>query len=225
MQKWWLIGAGVVGVGLAVLLLGRPLDTGEDVGPVAGPGVELPDQGPGAQPGGLVRGADGGGDDAEPGTVRAGQPLTAPPAVRPAGMMVRPGAAEINPETLTPGANPLARRAAARRDTPEARYAARTTAPWTQIRREISKAAPSDPAAQELVGEVQSLLDELRVTQRNPQSVDFEDLRTQQDSVVSKVRSSPWYNDEIDRMLVLLEERGETYKTEVATGERVDPTE
>ena len=221
MQKWWLIGAGVVGVGLALLLLGRPFDTGTDIGPMADVDIQLTDHGPGAQPGGLIR---GGGLAVEPGIEPTAVVGGAAGLVRASTAMVRPGARLPDPSVQIQGANPMAQRAAARRDVPEARLAARTTAPWTQIRREIAKAAGDDPNASALIGSVQSMLDDLKHTQRRPQSVDFADIQEQQTKLMDEIKSSPYFNSEIGRMLTLVDERNADYATEVRTGERVDPT-
>lgn len=214
MQKYWLIGAGVVGVVLAVVLLGRPLDTGGEITTTTDGPVTLTDNGELAQPGGLVRDASGTpvpndvpvaveGVTHSDGPVRAGGTA-----------MVRPGITPPDPTTMVAGANPMAQRAAARRDTPEARLAAQTTAPWTQVRREIAKAAGDNPDANALIGDVQTHLDDLRATQRDPQAVDFADVARRQAELSSRVRQSAFYNSEVERMLVLVEERVKTYEAD-----------
>ncbi|MFT6819814.1 MAG: hypothetical protein ACJATT_003638 [Myxococcota bacterium] len=214
MQKWWLIGAGVVGVVLAVVLLGRPLDTGGEITTMTDGPVTLTEGGEGAQPGGLVRDAAGnlvpdGEQAVAAGVVASDRPI------RVGGQaMVRPGFTPPDPTTMVAGANPMAQRAAARRDTPEARLAAQTTAPWTQVRREIAKAAGDDPAASALIGDVQTHLDDLRSTQRDPQAIDFSDVERRQTELSSRVRQSPYHNSEVERMLVLVEERVKTYKSD-----------
>jgi hypothetical protein len=128
--------------------------------------------------------------------------------------MVRPGFTPPDPSKMVAGANPMAQRAAARRDTPEARLAAQTTAPWTQVRRELTKAAGDDPTAGALIGDVQTHLDDLRSTQRDPQAIDFSDVSRRQAELSARVRQSPFYNSEVERMLVLVEERVKTYESE-----------
>ncbi len=214
MQKWWLIGAGVVGVVLAVVLLGRPLDTGGEITTMTDGPVTLTEDGEGAQPGGLVRDAAGNPVVADPQEVAAGVTASDLP-VRVGGQaMVRPGFTPPDPSKMVAGANPMAQRAAARRDTPEARLAAQTTAPWTQVRRELAKAAGDDPTAGALIGDVQTHLDDLRSTQRDPQAIDFDDVARRQSELSARVRQSPYYNSEVERMLVLVEERVKTYQAE-----------
>ena len=215
MQKWWLVGAGVVGVVLAVVLLGRPLDTGGEITTTTDGPVTLTEQGEVAQPGGLVRDAAGNPvvvDD--PQQVAAGVTHSDTPIRSGGTAMVRPGLTPPDPHNMVAGANPMAQRAAARRDTPEARLAAQTTAPWTQVRREIAKAAGDDADASGLIGDVQTHLDELRSTQRDPQAIDFDDVSRRQAELTSRVRDSKYYNSEVERMLVLVEERMQAYQAE-----------
>lgn len=208
MQKWWLIGAGVVGVGLAVVLLGRPLDTGEDVDPMGEVDVVLSENGERAQPGDLI------GRVQTPGADVDGVPSPSViPGDRPRNTtMVRPGSQPIDRSKMVSGPNPMALRAARRRDTPEARLSARITAPWTQVRREMAKAAGDDPNASALIGDVQAHLEDLKLTQRDPQSVDFEDIARHQDDLMRRVKESPFYNGEMERMLAMVDERTQSYK-------------
>lgn len=201
MQKWWLVGAGVVGVALAVLLLGRPFDTGGEVAPPEGPGSVVIADGEVPQDG-VIRGADGGS--------RSG--LTRPGVER----MVRDGAgsADIVATGELGAGNPLARRTAARRDSPEARFASRTLAPWTQVRREIMGAAPDDPEAEALVTEVNELLEDLRVLRRDPGAVDFEDLTAAETALVGKIQASRFNNAGVTEMLGLIGQRRTDYGTE-----------
>jgi hypothetical protein len=207
MQKWWLIGAGVVGVALAVLLLGRPLDTGEDVG--ASTGVRYDAQGrliPGSSEG-VVRGPNG-----EP--LPAGEvgPDGAPALTTGSIAMIKDG---TRPNAI---GNPLARRMAEARATPEGHFASRTQAPWTQVRREIAGKAPDDPAAAELVAEVNDVVTKLRETRRAPTTMDFEALATQQKDLMARIRQSPYHDERVEEMLAMVDQRFAEYEVERTTG-------
>jgi hypothetical protein len=107
-QKWWLILAGIVGIGLAILLFPRP-DTGETI-----PEADLTNADP------L--------NFKEPGQ-------GAKPDVKTAARSKVVKRRDLRPPQL--GARPLASLASRRQAPPEAVFAGRASGPWTIIRRQL----------------------------------------------------------------------------------------
>jgi hypothetical protein len=198
MQRWWLIVAAVLGIGLAVLLVPRP-DTGEDV-----PEREI---GEIVVPEGQTREAEG--------VVTARRPGSTAPV----GTPERIGADGPDPEIAAiphkPPMNPAAERFAARRDVPEARYAARALAPWTQVRRLVASKNANDPAGNDLVTELEQMTTDMRIVLRDPTMIDFEELETRQTDLITKVRGSSLHDEEIEKMLALVETRLGEYHEEL----------
>lgn len=211
MQKWWLVGAGVVGVGLAVLLLGKPFDTGEDVGALNTPDVNLPEP---VQMGdeGLIRGAAGVRDASGVGRVTeatAGNPGTGSSS----------GSATTIEGEEAPsryGGNPLARRADARRDVPEARYASRVMAPWTEVRRQLAANGGDNESTRALADEIDGMLEDMKQLRREPSEIDFEALRATEVRLLEQVAGNPHANDEVRTMTGLITERYGDYETELS---------
>lgn len=196
MQRWWLIVAGVVGIGLAVLLVPRP-DTGGDVPEVDLTGVEVPELPPIREnetlP--LRRSGDG---------TSAGTPTTGGGALddRARALMEPQGVLPNKPDL-----NPKAARVAARRDTPEARYAAKAMGPWTQVRRLLS----IKQADEQTVETVEGMVDDLRTMFRDPTTVDASEMEQKQVELIEELRGSPDHDEEIEKMLTLIETRLEEY--------------
>lgn len=191
MQKVWLGAVAVAAVVLAVLLLGSP-DTGSEVSERT---PETPDV---AQPdvdGELVR---------APSSVRERLREISPPAV----VLGEDG------KPLEPGnpllANPFAKDVMMRRLAPEAQYAARVMAPWTQVRRELAN--QGGPEAQGLIEQVEGLIAEFRHLRRDPSTRDFEAIVAQQEEVEAAVRGSSLVNSEIESMLSLSAQRLASYE-------------
>lgn len=107
-QRWWLLAAGIVGIGLAILLFPRP-DTG-------GGEADMSNRDP------LDFTAEG--VKERPGRFRPGSDPNMP-------------LHRDLPKDQRKGPNPMAEAAAARRAVPEAQYAGRVSAPFTLIRRQL----------------------------------------------------------------------------------------
>lgn len=185
MQKWWIGVVGVAAVVLAVLLIGSP-DTGADVNERE---LTVPEATDG----------DGSGDE----LVRSEHRKNRSPAAVPLDENGQP-----LPKGSPMAANPKARAVMLRRQAPESQWAARTMAPWTQIRREVAKQDPEAP----LIETVQSLLDEMRALRRDPATRDFDTIMAQQAEAVDAVRASGKVNAEIESMLTLIDSRQASYE-------------
>jgi len=201
MQRWWLIVAGIVGIGLAVLLIPRP-DTGADVPQVNLDNVEVPPLPPIRQNETLPLQERH--DEPQPTTTQLSSPQ-APPNREPPTALMNPGLHEGGPLL-----NPKAQRLAMRRDTPEARYAARAMGPWTQIRRLLAIKQADDGQVQE----VADMVDSLRQMFRDPSSVDPAQMEHQQTQLIGEIRKSDGGDPEIEKMLGLVEQRLDDYHTD-----------
>ncbi|MCO4743322.1 MAG: hypothetical protein KC912_00950 [Proteobacteria bacterium] len=199
MQKWWVGAVALAAVVLAVLLIGSP-DTGGDVTerevdvPVISEGPASSDE--------LIRGA------AEPADIdrsAAAVPIGAD------GLPLSKG----NPLA----ANPIAKGVILRRTAPEAQWAARTMAPWTQIRRELAKTG--DPRAEEVIPKIQALVTDIRALRRDPATRDFDAIVAQQDEVEAAVKATGLVNEEITSMFSLIDQRMASY----SAGEYEPPAE
>lgn len=198
MQRWWLIVAGIVGIGLAVLLVPRP-DTGAEVPKVNLDNVEVPPLPPIRQNKALPL------QDPSEGDQQASADATSSPgeptATIPRGL-IGPGHIRSGPLL-----NPKAQRLAAMRDTPEARFAARTMGPWTQVRRLLA----IKQADQSEVQQVQDLVDGLRQMFRDPTSSDAGSLEQKQTALIDQIRKTDGGDPEIEKMLGLIEQRTSEY--------------
>lgn len=190
MQKWWVGAVALMAVVLAVLLIGSP-DTGGDVSERE---LAVPEVADGPRSDGeLIRGAA----EADLGER---SPAAIPLGVD--GVPLKAG----NPM----GANPLAQAVVMRRTAPESQWAARTMAPWTQIRRELSKQGGAE--SEVLVPKIEALVDEIRALRRDPATRDFEQILIQQDEVEAAVKSSGLMNAEITSMFDLISQRMTSYE-------------
>ncbi len=195
MQRWWLIVAGIAGVALAVLLVPRP-DTGADI-PDAQLVVNVPDLPPIREVETLPLRQNGSGDATAEGE---GPGMTPMPSLEPSEAVVRP-----------PGSmNPRAARLAERRDTAEARYAAKAMGPWTQVRRLVA----IKNADEETVKFTESLVDDLRDMFRDPTTTDAASIEARQVSLIAELRQHEVHDEEIEKMLVLIEDRLVEYRTD-----------
>lgn len=173
-QKWWLIAAGVLGIGLAVLLFPRP-DTGGTVPSGADPLNTNPLD--------FKRTEDG-----KPARIARAQNGTVDP---------RAMRREARPPEERLGANPMAGELAKRRSSPEAIFAGRASGPWTIVRRQLLLMA-DDADAKVLAEELSGLVLALRGLRRDPESGDYATLEQQQRDFLAKVRAhSDWMGDEI----------------------------
>lgn len=179
-QKWWLVAAGVVGIGLAVLLFPRP-DTGGPPKPAQAPAV----------------GSDGVEAPRRAVDVRPFDRSTQAPRVRavnPTGeddVLLRP-----DPNLDRNGPNPIAA-LNMKNVTPEAIHAGRAAGPWTVIRRQLLR-MEGDPDAQAFSEQFAPMVEQLRTLRMEPESADYAQLEEQQRKYLEVVRSNPaWMSDEI----------------------------
>jgi hypothetical protein len=178
-QKWWLIAAGVVGIGLAILLFPKP-DTGSSI-PDPTPGRVSFDAAP----------------EVMDGDQSAGQNKTdAPTATRIDKRTARLTGpiANIDPaavQQLRRGPSPTAMENVRRRAEPEAVFAGRVAGSISLIRRQLLL-SDSD-AAKDLGNEMASLVSSLREQRRDPRLHDFAILLEDATEFGNKVRSSPDY--------------------------------
>ncbi|TNE87403.1 MAG: hypothetical protein EP330_18220 [Deltaproteobacteria bacterium] len=189
MQKWWIGAVAVAAVVLAVLLIGSP-DTG---GEVTEREFSVPDIPEPSDDGTIIRGGGA--------VTSGGSPYKSPAAV--------PLDENGDPLPLDDlmAAKPGSREILLRRQQPEAQWAARTMAPWTQIRREIANQDKESP----LIAEVNGLIGEIRELRRDPANRDFDTILEQQAAMRAKVEASGLVNGEIESMLALIDERKEAY--------------
>lgn len=179
-QKWWLVAAGVVGIGLAVLLFPRPDTGGPPSTPparhVASEGVPVPRPALEALPG------DPAGNGPRVRAVTRRDEATAP---------LRPElAVERN------GPNPIAA-LNMKNVTPEAIHAGRAAGPWTVIRRQLLR-MEGDPDAQAFSEQFAPMVEQLRTLRTDPESADYAQLEEQQRKYLDVVKSNPaWMSDEI----------------------------
>lgn len=167
-QKWWLIAAGVIGIGLAVLLFPRP-DTGD--APPADPTNTHPLDFKGE------KSADGA-------TLAAGTARVEPP---------RSTRRASRPEARL-GPNPVAAEIASKRS-PEGIYAGRLSGPWTVVRRQLTL-MKDDAEAQAFAAELEPLVTELRNLRRDPESGDYAQLEARQKELLVKARAhEAWMAD------------------------------
>ncbi len=107
-QRWWLVAAGVVGIGLAILLFPRP-DTGS----------EVPDADP---------------TNTQPLDFRQAKPKTGEHRVMRAASAKK---LPMEHQQMRLGPNPVALEYAKARDNPASLYAGRATGPWAVIKRQL----------------------------------------------------------------------------------------
>ncbi len=197
MKRWWLIAlAGVLGIGLAVLLVPRP-DTGG----------EAPER---AQHLPRIKGSDvpevTGQEDWHPERVRQG-------AEDGPGRTVRTGPMERDGQGVGEG-NPLSQATVEARNTPEMRSITRAATPWVQITR-LLRGAEGDPLAAELADESNQLVKELRDARREPWNLDYQEYASRQQSLVGAIRQSGSMDPELDKALQRVEQIMAEYDTEL----------
>lgn len=173
-QKWWLVAAGVIGIGLAVLLFPRP-DTGGDV-PAADPRNTDPlDFKSGDRPRVIARGVPGPDGKIDPRGVRRD---------------VR------SPEDRL-GPNPVAADLAKRRGTPEAIHAGRASGPWTVVRRQLML-MNDEEGTSAFSAEVEAVVLALRNLRREPEGGDYAALEAQQKDLIARIRANEaWMSDPV----------------------------
>lgn len=203
MQRWWLVGAGVIGIALAIVLFPRP-----DTGGV----VPQPDP-TNNQPLNFQRPSP---DD--PGT--ADDPLArkglSRPGADPTKIRAIHDRKSIKPEERN-GPNPLAAESARKRSQPEAVYAGRASAPFTLIRRELLREDTDESRA--LAEEMTLLITDLRSQRRDPDSFEWGALETRMKESADKLRGTNYEsNADIAQSLVRLDDILNEYHESAAQG-------
>ncbi len=181
-QKWWLIAAGVVGIGLAVILFPRP-DTGERI-----PEADM--------------------TNADPLNFQEpGQEKTEVSRPGPRSKAVKRG---LTHRELTKGPMPMAQAGNRRKAAPEAIFAGRASGPWTIIRRQLILTETEEGKA--LADEIAPLVADLRSVRRDPMALDWEEVVARQLSMADRIRENEtWMADEttqksVDRLDSIFEE-------------------
>jgi len=133
--------------------------------------------------------------------------------------LARPGVASGTDRVVMPNAisgtpNPAAALMLEKRNTPAAKTAARITAPWTQVRRVLN--AEGSDEAKAFGEEADQMIADLRNMRRTPEDYDFAEIETRMAELTTRIRSSDVANDEVERMLVLVEERMSDYHSLVS---------
>lgn len=204
MQRWWLVVAGIVGIGLAVLLIPRP-DTGGEIPSQDLSGIEVPQTRTPQADEGVIRAKrrpDGSRDRTMMGS-------------RDDGSTVRTKEATIDP---APGAvtriNPKASRLDMRRNTPETQYARKTLAPWTQLRRLVAQQGPTEGEGLQLLRELESMNSDVREMMREPWNFDGAEMAQRTESLIERVRDSEFHDAETEKMAAVIETRLGDYRAE-----------
>ena len=176
-QRWWLLAAGVVGIGLAILLFPKP-DTGGDI-PNPTPGrVDFNAAPEDAEPGERADGAKGL-KRAERSPVKI--PASGGPRIGPV--------ANLDPATIERvrrGPSPMALENVRMRSQPEAVFAGRVAGPLSLMRRQLLL-SDSD-AAKDLGNEMAGLVSALREQRRDPRVHDFDILLQQAQDFGERIR-------------------------------------
>lgn len=185
MNRWWIVAAGAVGIGLAVLMIPKA-DTGGDI-PVLDLQVETRTEA---------------GDRVDEGAMSR-DPDAAPPKKKvrpPSEAEIAAGRARAEDEQ-----NPLAERLSHLVITPEVKTASGLQAPWTDTRRMLTKSGGA--GASELTGRIDKLNNAMAKFRRSPASVEWSDFEAEQRQLLADIRASSYTNGEIEASLKLVEER------------------
>ncbi|TNE85683.1 MAG: hypothetical protein EP330_24845 [Deltaproteobacteria bacterium] len=190
-------GASLFAIVLAVLVIGRP-DTGGDV-------VEreiLTDKP-------MV--ATGGSEE----VVRIGAGPSAPVAdgnvaVAGEGDTIG-GASDPSLNTFVPlqtlGQKPKKSALLGKRNNAESTWAAHSLAPWTEVKRQLNTLN----APEELIGEVDGMIGEVRSLRLDGESINFDELAAQQAELEARVRETPYMNTVMEQMFDKLAENQAKY--------------
>lgn len=178
-QKWWLVAAGIVGIGLAILLFPRP-DTGDF--PEADPTNRRPLDFRGDAPDRRVA--------MPPGTVPSA--TDAPPERR----VTSPASERLRVDVPRNGPNPIAA-INLKNITQESIHAGRAAGPWTVIRRQLLR-MEGDPDALAFAEEFDEMLEKLRQLRIEPESGDYAALEREQKRFLETLKSrEAWMADPI----------------------------
>ncbi len=180
-QKWWLVAAGVVGLGLAIILMPRP-DTGADleVNPTNVDPLNFDGDAPAKDPKNISMSKAGEGDDGK----------------------VRVARRDLIPVEERMGANPVAAAQLSARNTPDAVYAGRISGPLAGARRQLLMM--EDPEAKEHAESIAQLILDLRALRRSPDDFEFAPLEVRVQKFIDDMNARPaWLEDEILNQVVV----------------------
>ncbi len=184
-KKWWFIGAGLVGVMLAMLVF-NTLPGGErSADPIKGK-VEFdrtadPAQ---AEEGPVARMPDRGGITARLRPDAPARMIAKPP----------PGSLLVREDGVRSGGNPVSRALVESRSTPEGLYAGRAQAPFALIRRQLMLTGESE--AKLMANQLGNLIADLRDMRRNPNPDDWDALEDQMESWSNRIANSDYVDEE-----------------------------
>lgn len=187
-QKWWLVAAGLVGIGLAVLLFPKP-DTGGDI-PDPTPGRVDFNAAPEEEAGGAI--VENRGVDAE----KVARPVSGRMRPMDRGQGLTPPIVNANPadpDQLRRGPSPAALENVRLRSQPDAVFAGRAAAPISLIRRQLLLSDSEE--AKDLGNEMAGLVSALREQRRDPRMHDFDVLLQQVAGYGDQVRTSDHMSD------------------------------
>lgn len=196
MNRWWIVGAGAVGIGLAVLMIPKA-DTGGDI-PVLDVQVQTRTEA---------------GERVDEGAMNRDPDAPAKNKVRPPSKSEIAAArarAEEEP-------NPLAERLSHLVITPEVKTASGLQAPWTDTRRKLAAAGGADAA--DLTGRINKLNSSMARFRRSPGSAEWSDFEAEQTQLLADIRGSRFHTSDVETSLQLVEERMamlETHRAEEA---------
>jgi hypothetical protein len=201
-QKWWLVAAGALGIGLAILLFPKP-DTGDDI-PSANPENRRPLDFKGQSPDKAERPVLPNGPKRRP--ILPGEPAN--PA-----LMRRP----LEEGHVRRGPNPIAAETIKRRSQPESLYAGRASAPFSMIRRELLLMGTDE--SKEIANEMASLISDLRSQRRDPDLFPWDELEGRMNGMGDQLKGTDYMSNEqisqsltrLDGILVEYKEAAENY--------------
>jgi hypothetical protein len=199
-KKWWFIGAGVIGIVLALLVFNTLPGTGDPTDSIKGK-VTF--------------------DEAEA-SLRAGEaPVARMPDRGGATARLRPealrrnvakaphGGLLVREDGVRSGGNPVSQALVASRSTPEGLYAGRAQAPFALIRRQLMLTEEADAKA--MANQIGNLIADLRDMRRNPNPDGWDALENQMASWSDRIAHSDYAEEEhvgqsIERLEGILEE-------------------
>ena len=199
-KKWWFIGAGVVGIVLALLVFNTLPGTGAPAdsirGKVAFDQAEVPLGGEEAP---VARMPDRGGVTAR----------LRPDALRKNIAKVPHGGLLVREDGVRSGGNPVSQALLASRSTPEGLYAGRAQAPFALIRRQLM--LTGEDSAKAMANQIGNLIVDLRDMRRNPDPDGWDALENQMESWSDRISNSDYADEEhvgqsIERLDGILEE-------------------
>ncbi len=199
-KKWWFIGAGVIGIVLALLVFNTLPGTGDPTAPIKGKvAFDEAEASLGAEEAPVARMPDRGGVTAR----------LRPDALKRNIAKVPPGGLAVREDGVRSGGNPVSQALVASRSTPEGLYAGRAQAPFALIRRQLMLTGEADAKA--MANQIGNLIADLRDMRRNPNPDGWDALEGQMESWSNRIANSDYAEEEhvgqsIERLEGILEE-------------------